>query len=97
MMPEIPEFALSSDVPDCELESLVVDFLNIESNCWDGCGIFMELHLVKDCSLTGSIKTQHKNLGFHVGERIEQFEDVLTHFLLCYLREMIVIFIAFIL
>lgn len=33
VMPEVPEFGLSSNVPDSKLEALVVDFFDIEADC----------------------------------------------------------------
>ena len=32
VMPEVPQLGLSSNVPDCELETLVIDFLDIKAN-----------------------------------------------------------------
>ena len=47
-MPYIPEDGLSTDVPDGELQSLVVDFFDIEADggYWDD--VLIEFHLIED-------------------------------------------------
>ena len=66
MMPEISELALSSNVPDGELESLVINFLDIEPDGWDSGGAFLELHLIENGSLAGTVKSEHEDFGLHV-------------------------------
>lgn len=79
-MPKFSESGLSSDIPDSEVESSVVHFLDIEANSGNRGNSLIKFHLIEDGGLAGTIKSKHKDLGFHVGEGVEDFEDVLTHF-----------------
>lgn len=78
-MPEVSEFWLSSNVPDCELEAFVVDFFDIEANCGDWVNVLVEFHLVEDSGFSSVVKTEHKDFGLHVWERSEEFCDVAAH------------------
>jgi len=61
MSPQGSDLVLSTNIPDGELNVLVLDGLNVESNCGDGCDDFTELQLVQNCGLSGSIQTNHQN------------------------------------
>ena len=49
MSPQRPDFILSSNIPDVELDILVCDSLDVEANCGDGGYGLVELELVEDC------------------------------------------------
>ena len=56
VMPEISQFGLSSDVPDCELEAFVVDFLHIKADGRNWVNVLFEFHLVEDCGFSGVVQ-----------------------------------------
>ena len=55
-MPEIPQFGLSSDVPDCKFEAFVVDFLHIKADGGNWVNVLVEFHLVEDCGFSGVVQ-----------------------------------------
>jgi len=61
MSPQGSDLVLSTNIPYGELNVLVLDSLNVESDCRDGCDDFTELQLVEDRGLSGSIQTNHQN------------------------------------
>lgn len=61
MPPQGADLVLTTDIPDGELNVLVLDCLNVEANSGDGGDDFAELELVEDGGLSGSIKTDHQN------------------------------------
>ncbi len=79
MVPTISEFGLPANIPDSELETLIVDLFYIESNGWDWVDILVEFHLVEDCGFSSVVETEHKNLGLHVRKGCEEFCDVAAH------------------
>ena len=70
---------MSSDVPDVELESFVVDFLDVEANGGYRCNSLVEFHLVEDGGFACVVESKHEYLGLHVGEGVEEFVDELSH------------------
>merc|ERR1719162_1913372 len=63
--PQRTDFRLTTHVPHCEADVLVLDGLHIEANCRDCCHRFTQLELVKDGRFSSSIQTYHENA--HVG------------------------------
>jgi len=61
MSPQRSNLVLSTNIPYGELNVLVFDSLNVETDCRDGCDNFTELQLVQNCSLSGGIQTNHQN------------------------------------
>ena len=59
--PEKSDLVLTTDVPHVEGDVLVLNSLNVESNCWDGVDDLTELQLVEDSCLSGGIETDHEN------------------------------------
>jgi len=61
MSPQRSDLVLSTNIPYCELDVLVFDSLNVETDCRDGCDDFTKLQLIQDCGLSGGIQTNHQN------------------------------------
>jgi hypothetical protein len=59
--PQRSDLVLTTDIPHGELNVLVLDGLDVETNGRDGGDDFTELQLVKDGGFTGSIETDHQN------------------------------------
>ena len=59
MFPHI--FALTSEVPDLELEIFVHDSLDVEADGWNGGDYLAEFELVKDGRFTCGVQTDHQN------------------------------------
>jgi len=61
MSPERSNLVLATNVPNCELDVLVLDGLNVETNRRNSGDNFTQLELVQDSGLSGSIKTNHQD------------------------------------
>lgn len=46
--PQRPDLILPTHIPHGELDVLVRDRLDVESHCWDGCHVLVELELIQD-------------------------------------------------
>lgn len=80
MPPQRSNLILSSDIPDCERNVLVLDRLHIKTNGRDSGDNFTEFKLVKDGCFTSSIETDHKDSHFLLAEEaIKELGDGKTH------------------
>jgi len=80
MSPQWSNFVLSTNIPHGELDVLVLDGLNVESNCRNGCDNFTKLQLVENGSLSGSIQTDHQNSHLLLSpETVEDLGKCETH------------------
>jgi len=80
MSPERTDLVLTADIPDGELNVLVLDSLDVETDCGDGGDDFTELQLVEDSGLSGGIETDHKNSHLLLSpETVEQTRECETH------------------
>jgi len=80
MSPQRTNLVLTSDVPNVELDILVCDRLDVESDGWYGCHGLVQLELVKNGRLAGSVEAKHEEPHFLVTEDAgEGFGDVATH------------------
>jgi len=61
MPPQRSDLVLTTDIPHCELNVLVLDGLDVEADCGDGGDNFTKLELVQDSGLSGGIETNHQN------------------------------------
>ena len=86
-MPEWSQFGLTSNVPDVELKSFVVNLLDIETNSGHRWDCLVEFHLVEDRGFSCIVKSQHENLGFKVGEWVEESVDELSHMWLDFVND----------
>lgn len=76
MPPKRSDLILAADVPHVELDVLVGDRLDVESDSGDGSDVLAELELVEDGGLAGGIEPQHQqphllrseDLAHHLGE-----------------------------
>ena len=59
--PENSESFITSDIPNSQVESRIVDSLDIKAYCWNRGNDFIQLKLVKSSSLACSIETEHQN------------------------------------
>eukprot|EP00438_Fugacium_kawagutii_P017659 Skav201276 [mRNA] locus=scaffold2058:154559:155204:- [translate_table: standard] len=59
--PKSADLVLASHIPHVELDVLVLNSLNIESNCRNGGDYFSQLQSVEDGGLAGRIETKHQN------------------------------------
>ena len=58
MLPERPELVLAIDVPDGELDVLVLEGLNVEPDRRDGLDELVLLQLEQDRRLPGSVESE---------------------------------------
>lgn len=80
MLPELSDFILSSDVPDCKLDLLKFNSFNVKSDGWDWWDNFTQLEFIEDGCLTGSVETEHQGSELLLSEEIsEDFSEVKTH------------------
>jgi len=80
MPPQRPDLVLSSDIPHGELDVLVLDGLDVESDCWDSGDDLTKLELVEDGGLSGSIQTNHQDSHLLLSPQlIEQLRECKTH------------------
>jgi hypothetical protein len=61
MPPQRSDLVLATNIPNGELDVLVLDSLDIETNRGDGGDNLAELELVENRSFTSSIETDHQN------------------------------------
>jgi len=61
MPPQRTDLVLTTDIPHGELDVLVLDSLDVETDGRDGGDDFTELELVENRGLSGSVKTDHEN------------------------------------
>mmetsp|Transcript_49447 Transcript_49447/g.91223 ORF Transcript_49447/g.91223 Transcript_49447/m.91223 type:complete len:228 (-) Transcript_49447:128-811(-) len=59
--PEWSDLVLATHIPDGEGDVLVLNGLNIESNCWDRCDNLTKLQFVEDGGLPRCIQTHHQD------------------------------------
>jgi len=59
--PEGTDLILATNIPHSEVDVLVLNSLDVETDGGNGCNNLTELELVKDGGLTSSIKTDHKD------------------------------------
>jgi len=64
MSPERSDLVLSTDIPHCELNVLVLDGLDVEADCGNGGDDFAELELIQDRGLSGSVQANHQDAHF---------------------------------
>ena len=82
MPPQRPDLVLTADIPHVELDILVSDRLNVETNCRDRCHVLPQLQLVENCRLASGIKPEHKqphffrseDLAHHLGNLSPHFD-----------------------
>jgi len=80
MPPQRPDLVLSSDIPYGELNVLVLDSLNIESDCWDSRDDFTQLELVEDSGLSSGVQTNHQDSHLLLPPQlIKQLRECKTH------------------
>lgn len=80
MSPERSDLVLSSDIPHGELNVLVLDGLDVESDGWDSGDDFTELQLVENGGLSGGIQTNHQDSHLLLSpELVEQLGECKTH------------------
>lgn len=80
MSPQRTDLVLTADIPDGELNVLVLDSLDVETDCGDGGDDFTELQLVEDGGLSGGIETNHENSHLLLSpETVEQTRECETH------------------
>ena len=80
VLPELSDFILSSNVPDCELDLLKLNCLDVKSDGWNWWNDLTQLKFVEDGSLTGGIQTEHQGSEFLLSEEIsENFSEVKSH------------------
>jgi len=60
MPPKWPDFILTSDVPDGEVDVLILDRFDIETDGRNGSHDFAQFELVQDCRLTRSVEADHQ-------------------------------------
>jgi hypothetical protein len=82
VMPHISQLGLSPNIPNCKLEILVVNFLNIESNSRNWIDWFIKFELIEDCGLASCIQPEHQNLCSHVWESGKEVWNDCSH--LCF-------------
>jgi hypothetical protein len=61
MPPQRSDLVLSTDVPDGELDVLVLDGLDVEADRGDGGDNFTQLELVQDGRLSGGVQANHQD------------------------------------
>jgi len=61
MSPQRSDLVLSTNIPYSELDVLVFDSLDVETDCGNSCDDFTKLQLVQDCGLSGGVQTNHQN------------------------------------
>jgi hypothetical protein len=59
--PQRTDLVLTSDVPHCKVDVLVLDCFDVETDRWDGGDDFTELQLVQDLDASNERKTQLMN------------------------------------
>merc|ERR1712216_544378 len=59
--PQLTDLVLAADIPDIEVNVLVLNGLDIEANGWDRCHHLTQLQLVQDRSLPCCVKTNHQH------------------------------------
>jgi len=67
--PEGTDLILTSHIPHGEVDVLVLHSLHIETDCGNCCDDLTELQLVQNGSLTGGVKTYHKNPHILLAEK----------------------------
>lgn len=60
MSPQWSNLILSSNIPNIELNVLVCNSLDVESDSRDGGDILVQAQSVEDCGLSCGIETQHQ-------------------------------------
>ena len=60
MSPQWSDLVLSTHVPHVELDILICDGLDVESNGWDGRYILAKFQLVKNRGLSCGVKSEHE-------------------------------------
>jgi len=61
MSPQRSDLVLSTNIPYGELNVLIFDGLDIETDCGNSCDNFTKLELVKNRSLPSSVQANHQN------------------------------------
>jgi len=80
MSPERSNLVLSTNIPHGELNVLVFDSLNVETNRGDGCDDFTQLELIQNCGLSGSVQTNHQDSHLLLSpELVKQLRKRKTH------------------
>jgi len=80
MPPQRPNLVLSSDIPYGELNVLVLDGLDVESDCWDSRDDFTKLELVKDGGLSSCVQTNHQDSHLLLSPQlVKQLRECKTH------------------
>jgi len=64
MSPELSDLIFANQVPDIELDVLVLNSLHVEANGGDGVHDLSEIELVEDGGLTGGIETDHEEFDY---------------------------------
>jgi len=80
MSPQRSNLILSTNIPYGELNVLVLNSLNIETDCGNCCNNFTELELVQNGGLSSSIQTNHQDSHLLLSpELIEELRKCETH------------------
>jgi len=80
MPPQRSNLVLSANVPDGELDVLVLDCLDVETDCGNGGDDFTQLELVQDRSLSGSVQSDHQNSHLLLAPKaVKQLREGETH------------------
>jgi len=80
MSPERSDLVLSTDIPHCELNVLVLDGLDIETDSGDCGNDLAKLQLIQNGCLSCSIQTDHQNSHLlFAPELVEELGECKTH------------------
>ena len=77
MSPETTDLVLASNIPDREINILVLHCLHVEADGRNGGQYFTQLELVEDCRLSSRIQTDHEDS--HLAFGVEEIANDPTH------------------
>lgn len=91
MSPQRSDLVLTTDIPDGELNVLVLDGFDVEADGRDGRDDLTELELVENSGLSGSVETDHENshllLAEEPIEELSEYRERVAHFGGCVLGD----------